>query len=85
LINTVAPVLFLYGKQKMQPNLCQQALSLLDAIPPESNAIIKQWEALPTKITNASQSQALIHLKKLYCDGKLCLQCSVGLNILKGE
>jgi hypothetical protein len=83
IINTVSPFLFLYGKVSMQPKLQELAFELLERLPPESNAIIKKWEGLETEVKNAARSQGLLQLKKHYCDAKLCLQCRVGLKILK--
>ncbi len=85
IINTVAPFLFLYGKTMMLPKLQDLALELLEELPPEKNSILAKWQALKTELKNAARSQGLMHLKKQYCDTKLCLQCSVGLKILKNE
>ena len=85
LINTVAPFLFLYGKRKFQPQHLDSALELLDSLPPENNMTIRKWEGLSTTIKNASYSQGLLQLKRVYCDEKKCLHCSVGLKILKEE
>ena len=83
IINTVAPFLFLYGKTRMQPSLQELAFDLLEQLPAENNAIVRNWEKIGTNVKNAAQSQALLHLKKQYCDQRSCLQCSVGLKILK--
>lgn len=83
IINTVAPFLFFYGKTRMQPSLQELAFDLLEQLPAENNAIVRNWETIGTKVKNAAQSQALLHLKKQYCDQRSCLQCSVGLKILK--
>ncbi len=83
IINTVSPFLFVYGKASMQLKLQELALDLLEKLPPENNSVIRKWQAIKTVVKNAAQSQALLELKKNYCDAKLCLQCSVGLKILK--
>lgn len=82
-INIIAPFLFLYGQQKDDQNFKDRALQLLEEIPAEKNAIISQWNELGLKAEQAAQSQALLQLKKEYCDKKRCLSCAIGCNILK--
>ena len=82
-INTIAPILFLYGKEKDLPAFCELALQLLENIPPESNHLISKWEGLGFHAENAYQSQALLQLFKKYCQPKNCLNCSIGGAILK--
>lgn len=82
-INTVIPFLFLYGKIRKQPDYCDQALELLEKLPPESNTIIQQWEAQGIEARNAAQSQALLHLKSRFCDKKRCLECAIGHALLR--
>jgi hypothetical protein len=36
-------------------------------------------------VENAGDSQALIQLKKEYCDRKDCLRCRIGYEYLKGN
>ena len=82
-INTIAPILFLYGKEKDLPAFCELALQLLENIPPESNHLIAKWDKLGFPAENAYQSQALLQLFKKYCQPKNCLNCSIGGAILK--
>lgn len=83
LINAIAPLLFAYGKYKSNESYCDKALELLESVKPESNAILNNWEALGVKPLNAFDTQALLQLKNEYCDKHRCLQCTVGLQILK--
>lgn len=83
IINTIIPFLFLYGKYKDSVRQQEAALGFLEQLRPEKNALITQWEKMDWYPTSAYQSQALIELKKNYCDQKRCLQCSIGNEILK--
>lgn len=83
IINTVVPFLFYYGQQKGREDFQKRALSLLEELPPESNALVEGWAMLGIPTRNAYQTQALIHLKTRYCDPKRCLECGVGNAILK--
>lgn len=82
-INTILPFKFLYGKIHNNKELTNNALQILEALPSEKNHIIKGFESLGVVSNSAFRSQALIHLKKFYCDKKRCLQCGIGNRLLK--
>jgi hypothetical protein len=82
LINTVVPFLFCYAYQKNNQDLKDKAVQLLEQIPTERNAIIAGWQNLGLKSESAFDTQALIHLKKQYCDEKKCLRCRIGHKVL---
>ncbi len=83
LINTVIPIVFLYGKEKGDENIQSKAMNWLEEIPSENNFIIKNWKEARIKSKSAFDSQALLQLRKFYCDKKLCLNCAIGHSILK--
>ncbi len=83
IINTIAPIKFLYASQMGTEKEQEQALNLLDSLTSENNHIIDMWENNSWKVTNASQSQALIQLYNSYCKSKRCMDCSIGVSILK--
>lgn len=80
LINAVVPFLFAYAKKKNSDN--EGALKLLEDIPAEGNAIILKWNKLGVYSASAFDSQALLQLKKNYCDEKKCLHCRIGHKVL---
>jgi hypothetical protein len=82
LINTVVPFLFLYGKWKNDDRYQDHAFALLEQLPPEHNHIIENWQSLGVELTSAYRTQALLQLKKQYCDAKKCLQCAIGNAII---
>ena len=81
LINVVVPMLFVYGKHYNNVEFCERALSFLEKIKPENNAIISHFSALNFEINSAFDSQAVIQLKKQYCDRKDCLRCRFAYEI----
>lgn len=83
LINTVAPILFAYGKKKQRSEYCVKALQMLEGIPPEQNSIIRSFSDAGIKPKNAYDTQALIQLRREYCEKKKCLYCRVGFRLLK--
>ncbi len=83
IINTIAPVQFLYAARQDTHKLQEQALQLLEAVPAEKNNITRVWEENNWVPVNAAQSQALLQLYNNYCTNKRCLECAIGLNIIK--
>lgn len=83
IINTVVPVLFAYGRAHGKEKLCDRAFDILERIKPENNYIVRMWQQCGLIVTCAGDSQALIQLKKEYCDKKDCLRCRFGYEYLK--
>ena len=82
LINTVIPVLFAYGKNKNLPEYCERALRLLEEIKPEKNSIVSVFCNAGISVKNAGDTQALIQLRREYCDKKKCLYCRIGYRLI---
>lgn len=83
IINTVAPIKFLYASRQSTEAEQEKALKLLDELPAEKNHIINTMTEHNWTPANASQSQAQIQLYNNYCTKKKCLDCAIGLNIVK--
>ena len=83
LINTLIPFLFLYGKQKDLLEIKEKALDFLEQITAENNTIIRDWSKRGFLANTAYESQALIQLYQAYCKPKRCLECAIGVCILK--
>ena len=85
LINTVVPMLFAYGLRNKQPEYCERATRLLESIPPEKNTIVSTFCRAGITVRHAGDSQALIQLKREYCEKKKCLYCRIGFRMLKQQ
>jgi len=85
IINTVIPVLFAYGVNHNDQRQRDIPVKWLMQLPPEQNNITRKWKEREVLNQNAMDSQALIELKKNYCDKRLCLECAVGNKILPGR
>ena len=83
IINTVAPILFAYGKYYNVNKYKEKDLHCLEQVSPEKNVITKGFEKLNIENKNAWDSQALIELKNEYCSKHKCLSCATGNAILK--
>ena len=83
LINTVVPLFFAYGVKNSRPEYNEKALRLLESIPAERNSIVSSFTEAGVQVRNACDSQALIQLKRAYCETKKCMYCRIGYRLLK--
>jgi len=67
---------------KGNQDLKDKSIQLLEQIPAEKNTIVIGWQNIGLKVENAFESQALLQLKKRYCDEKKCLRCRIGHKVL---
>ncbi len=82
-INTIAPIRFMYSSRSGLGNHCENSVQLLEQLSPEKNKITKEWSAAKWEANNAAQSQAQIQLFNEYCSFKKCLNCSIGNSIVR--
>lgn len=85
ILNTAIPTLFAYGRYKSDEKLCDLAFDLLEQLKAESNSIIRLWEECGLEINTAADSQAIVQLKKMYCDRRDCLRCRFGYEFIKNN
>lgn len=82
-INTVVPVLCAYGASHGEEEYEERAIEFLESLKAEENYILRQWRDCGLKVGTAADSQALIQLKRQYCDRMDCLRCRFGYEYLK--
>ena len=75
-------MLFAYGRQHGNEKLCDRAFDLLEQLPAEKNNIVNMWQQCGLDVETAGESQALIQLKREYCERKNCLKCRIGYEYL---
>jgi len=85
IINSIVPILFLYGELNGEYKMKEKALDILDQIPAENNSIMKKWANCGVEIHSAFYSQSLLQLKSEYCDKFNCLQCEFGNRIIRAR
>ena len=85
IINTVAPLLFATGMAHDKEALQERAMRIIDELKPEQNYITRQWQQCGITAQSAADSQALIQLKREYCDRRDCLRCRFGYEYLKSK
>lgn len=82
LINTVSPILFAYGRKTATEHYCDRAVHILESLKPERNAIVDTFRHAGMVPTNAFNTQAMIQLRREYCDKRKCLFCRIGYMVL---
>jgi hypothetical protein len=82
IINAVIPMICCYANDKNNQQMKENAIFLLENLPPENNYIIRRWKELGLIINTAADSQSFIHLYKRYCEDKKCLRCSIAYKLL---
>ena len=82
LINAIAPVLYHYGRSIGDEKYIDVAIKLLEDIGAEKNSVIDHWKQLGIPSKSAFDSQALIHLKNMYCNELKCLSFKIGNEIM---
>ena len=85
LINAVAPLIYAHAMSCKDNDLCDHAITLLQAIPPEKNSIIEMFSRAGIKSQNAFATQALIELRRQYCETHKCLYCRIGHRMLASK
>jgi len=85
IINTCVPMIFAYGRHVMKEELCDRAFDILEQLKAENNHIIRMWQECGLEVRSAGDSQALIQLKREYCDKRECLRCRIGYEYLRGN
>lgn len=83
IINTIVPLVFAYGLYHKDDRLQAKALRWLAEMSVEDNRVVEIFKKHGLKVSSAFDSQAMVELKKEYCDCKRCLECGVGAFILK--
>ncbi len=83
IINTVCLFLFSYGRYTDRQEIIDRALDFLEEMPAENNSIISYYIDSGIRPDNSFMSQALLQLNKCYCSQKKCLNCGIGIHILK--
>ncbi len=83
IINTIVPVLFVYGTSHHLQEIKDKALQWLEETPAEQNTITKSFKILGLQNKTAYDSQALIELKTRYCEHKKCLHCAIGNTVIR--
>ena len=81
-VNTIIPLKFAFAKHNSQ-DINEDLIAILDKIKPESNGVINKFSSFGLSVKSAFETQSLLQLKNEYCDKNKCLECAIGLELLK--
>ncbi len=82
LINTVAPLYYARGEMTDDYTMTDRAIALLEDLRPEQNSIVNMFRNAGLKCDDALTSQALIQLRRNYCEARKCIYCRLGHRLL---
>jgi len=84
LVNTIIPLQFAFAKSQGK-EITEDLIHLLNGLNPEKNAIIDKFTSFGIVSKNAFDTQSLLQLKKEYCNKSRCLECALGLELVKSK
>jgi hypothetical protein len=82
IINTIVPIQFAYAKSLGKENI-EKGIVLLESIKAEQNSTIQKFQTIGIFAENAFGSQSLLQLRNEYCNKSRCLECDIGIELLK--
>lgn len=85
IINVVAPLLYAYGEAMGDTQRQECAIDLLQSLKPEINSIVDLYRRGGLVAQSAFDSQALIQLRRNYCQQRKCLFCRLGHKLLSAK
>ena len=84
IINTVVPLQFAYAKSQGK-DITEYLIALLQEVLPEKNAVVDKFGSFGVVSQNAFDTQSLLQLKNEYCNKSRCLECAIGMELLKSS
>ena len=85
MINVVAPLTVAFGRSRGDAGATPRAVEFLESIPPERNSVVSLFSCAGVKVPDALTSQALIQLRRAYCEPRKCLFCRIGHRMLASK
>ena len=78
IINVAVPLLHAYGCATGNLAMSDRAVEFLHNLGPEQNSVTRMFKENGLPCDDAFTSQALIQLRREYCEAKKCLFCRIG-------
>ena len=82
LINVVIPIQYFYYKT-LGKDITETLIKIIKGLPAERNGVVDAFQHLGAKVETAFDSQVLLQQHKQYCKGKHCLDCAIGVALLR--
>ncbi|MBP6183048.1 DUF2851 family protein [Flavobacterium sp.] len=81
-INTIISLQFAFAKSRGK-EISEDLISLITEVSAEKNAVIDKFCSFGIQPKSAFETQSLLQLKNEYCNKSKCLECAVGMELLK--
>lgn len=81
ILNCILPIKFAYGHASGNIN-SEELIAFASQIASENNTIIEKFNHFGLTSTNSYHSQAILQLKKEYCNTNNCLNCAIGQKLI---
>lgn len=85
IINVVVPILYAYGMMYDDLGRREAAVALLQSLGAESNTLVRSFVSAGVECSDAFTSQALVQLRRNYCEQRKCLYCRIGHLLLAAK
>jgi hypothetical protein len=85
MINVVVPLAHAWAMARGDDQATAVAVERLQAMKPERNSIVEMFERAGVECRDAFTSQALIELRRCYCETRKCLYCRLGHRMLSAS
>lgn len=82
MINAIVPLAHAYASYCGDNELRERSVEMLQRVKPEQNSIISLFTDAGVECRDAFTSQALIQLRREYCQQRKCLYCRIGHRML---
>lgn len=82
IINVAVPLLHARAASRGDDSAMERALDLLCSLPPEENSVVRLFTEAGIPCRDAFASQALVELRREFCEKKKCIYCRFGRRLL---
>ncbi len=83
LINTLAPLAWLYHYQSGNQSAIYEIINKLKQLPAENNQVVRRYRAAGFLPKSALETQGILALEAGRCQHRKCLSCPIGTAIMK--
>ncbi len=82
IINVIVPAMQAYATLYGNKENLRECSQILQSLPPEDNRIVRLFRSAGIDCPDAFTSQALVQLRRAYCEPRKCLYCRFGMRFL---
>lgn len=81
-VNAIIPIQFAFAKSQGK-EISEDLIGLLNEVAAEKNGIIEKFTSFGVQSKSAFETQSLLQLKNAYCNKSKCLECAIGMELMK--